>query len=66
LEGYVKSLEGFNGRSWGEVNTIGLVSARKLMLAIPGNAAQWQLDEIGRIKQWAQGLGVNVTTEVIP
>ncbi len=66
LQGYVTKVANFNGATYGGTTIEASdITGRQLLLAIPPNATEEQLNVIKQVTTWAAEQGVNVVTQVV-
>ena len=67
VQSYVTTLANWQGASWAGFNiNLQMISSRELILAIPPNATQIQMQAILNIIVWAQRLGVVMKIVTLP
>jgi RHS repeat-associated protein len=66
VQGYVNTLANWQGARWGGVTIqANQITGRELILAIPPNASQAQLQALQQLQQWALNQGVTLTLTTV-
>ena len=66
VQGYVNKLAQWNGATWGQTTIRASdITSRQVILAVPPNATQAQMDALIQLQQWATTQGVTLSVVVI-
>jgi filamentous hemagglutinin len=66
VQGYINALANWQGARWGGVTIqANQIAGRELILAIPPNASQAQLQSLQQLQQWAFNQGVTLTLTTV-
>jgi RHS repeat-associated protein len=66
VQGYINALANWQGARWGGVTIqANQIAGRELILAIPPNASQAQLQSLQQLQQWALDQGVTLTLTTV-
>jgi hypothetical protein len=66
VAGYVQDVAGYTGGADANISiTQAMIRGRELLLAIPPDASQAQLDMLQQLQTWAAQMGVTVTIQVV-